>query len=186
MIIMSSDTGSVIEYSINDGATWHHGKTIEAWAALNALAALDACVREYARAEHGNVEHIVTRVLAEDDPRAVNNLAVTGGYPPGTPVIAGSRESYPAVILTPPAAIAGHRVLAWAESRRRDGEYPGGTVLCVSNPANRGRREYVTWNAYTKDGGETWAAETGHYITDHEAAWADFTDRAQARPATEF
>lgn len=106
-------------------------------------------------------------------------------YPPGTPVITNSRESYPAVVLQPPAAVAGHRVLAWAETRRRDGEYPGGVVLAVSNPEHE-RHEYATWYAYTKDGGQTWGAESGHYWTDYGNAWDDFADRATHHPATEY
>ncbi len=113
------------------------------------------------------------------------NVTGPGDYPPGTPMITNSRETYPAVVLTPPATVAWHRVLAWAEARRRDGEYPGGIVLTVSNPEYK-RHEYITWCAYTKDGGQTWNADTGHYIAEYADAWADFATRAQARPATEF
>jgi hypothetical protein len=105
--------------------------------------------------------------------------------PPGTPMITNRLESYPAVVLTPPSAVAGHRVLAWAEAARRDGEYPGGVVLCVSSPERAGRPEYVTWNAYTRDGGQTWHADAGVYTGKYVTAWDSFTKRAQRRPATE-
>ena len=68
-----SGTPSVIEYSINDGATWHHGRTVEAWVTADpaTLRVQRAVVRDLARDWHGNVEHVVTRVLADDDPRGV-------------------------------------------------------------------------------------------------------------------
>jgi hypothetical protein len=110
-------------------------------------------------------------------------------YPPGTPMVTNEYETYPAVVTAPPATVAGLRVLAWAEAVRRDGEYPGGVVLCVQpgRPAVFSTEwvpEYVTWTAYTKDGGRTWAAELGHYTDDYATAWADFTERAQRCPAT--
>ncbi len=83
------------------------------------------------------------------------------------------RETYPHTISRPPARVCGNRVLAWAELTRRDGEYPGGIVLTVRDDG----AEYVTWTAYTKDGGETWAAFQGDYRNDHATAWADFTRR---------
>lgn len=95
-----------------------------------------------------------------------------------------STETYPVTISQPPA-VAGHRVLAWAETRRRDGEYPGGAVLTVSSPEHE-RHEYVTWDAYTKDGGQTWHANAGTYREHWADAWASFTERATRRPATEF
>jgi hypothetical protein len=66
---------SVIEYSIDGGSTWRHGKTIEAWAAVDSRVLQDqrSFVRDYARNEHGNVERIITRVLSEDDPRGALN-----------------------------------------------------------------------------------------------------------------
>jgi hypothetical protein len=106
-------------------------------------------------------------------------------YPPGTPMVTNAYESYPAVVTTPPSVVAGHRVLAWAESTRRDGEYPGGIVLAVSAP-DEYFREYVTWYAYTRDGGRTWTATAGHYKSDYTDAWASFTERAQTRPATGY
>jgi hypothetical protein len=109
---------------------------------------------------------------------------VVPGYPPGTPVIVNKYESYPAVVTALPSVVAGHRVLAWAEQTRRDGEHPGGVVLAMHNPVDE-RIEYVVRGAYTKDGGQTWAAESnGRYTRDYKVAWADFTERAQVRPAT--
>jgi hypothetical protein len=109
--------------------------------------------------------------------------AAAGTYPPGTPMITNKYETYPAVVLAPPATVAGRRVLAWAESERGDGEYPGGVVLCAHSYAEP-VREYVTCTAYTRDGGATWAAEAGSYTGIYKRAWADFTERAQQRPAT--
>lgn len=83
-------------------------------------------------------------------------------------------ETYPATITRPPATVSGHRVLAWAELRHLDGNYPGGIVLAVSD-----RGEFVTWTAYTKDGGQTWHASGGFYTRDHSQAWASFTDRCR-------
>ena len=73
-----SETPSVIEYSINDGATWHHGRTVEAWVTADPAVLGDqrAVVRGLARGWHGNVEHVVTRVLADDDPRGMLNQPV--------------------------------------------------------------------------------------------------------------
>ena len=98
--------------------------------------------------------------------------------------IMSTTEDYPVTISQPPAIIANHRVLAWAELRRTSGNYPGGIVLAVSNPEYE-RHEFVTWMAYTEDGGETWSATTGHYLTDHGAAWRDFLERCYAL-ATEY
>ncbi len=68
----------VIEYSIDGGQTWHHDRTIEAWAAADkdTLFNQRAAVRELARKQHGDVESVMTRVLAEDDPRGVLNQPV--------------------------------------------------------------------------------------------------------------
>ena len=70
-----SGTPSVIEYSINDGATWHHGRTVEAWVTADpaAMSQQRGVVRGFGREWHGNVEHVVTRVLADSDPRGVLN-----------------------------------------------------------------------------------------------------------------
>jgi hypothetical protein len=66
---------SIIEYSIDGGQTWQHGKTIEAWVAADAGHLSDQCghVRAAARDYHGNVDRVITRVLAENDPRAEVN-----------------------------------------------------------------------------------------------------------------
>ena len=68
-------TDSVIEYSINDGLTWHHSKTVAAWVRIDPAVLSDQRkhVRDYARQEHGNVESVVTRVMYENDSRAVLN-----------------------------------------------------------------------------------------------------------------
>jgi hypothetical protein len=66
---------TIIEYSIDGGQNWQHGKTIEAWVAADAghLSDQRGHVRAAARDEHGDVERVITRVLAEDDPRAEVN-----------------------------------------------------------------------------------------------------------------
>jgi len=84
-------------------------------------------------------------------------------------------ENYPKTISNPPAEVAGHRVLAWAEKRRSEGYYPNGVVLAVRSTD----LEYVVWNAYTKDGGESWHADTGHYTHDHDDAWNAFVNRCK-------
>lgn len=87
-------------------------------------------------------------------------------------------ETYPVTVSCPPARVNGYRVLAWAEQERLRGNYPGGIVLAVREDRGDGYGpEYVTWVAYTKDGGQTWAACWGHYIRDHADAWADFISR---------
>jgi hypothetical protein len=66
---------SVIEYSIDGGRAWFHGRTIEAWVTAHkaTLSNQRAIVRGFARQELGAVEAITTRVLAADDPRGVLN-----------------------------------------------------------------------------------------------------------------
>ena len=65
----------IIEYSIDGGQTWQHGKTIEAWVAADAghMTIQRGHVRAVARDWHGDVERVITRVLDEDDPRAEVN-----------------------------------------------------------------------------------------------------------------
>jgi hypothetical protein len=65
----------IIEYSIDSGLTWQHGKSVEAWVAADAghLSVQRGHVRALARDWHGDVDHVMTRVLAEDDPRAEVN-----------------------------------------------------------------------------------------------------------------
>jgi hypothetical protein len=85
-------------------------------------------------------------------------------------------EAYPATVSTPPAAINFRRVLAWAELRRQNGHYPSGYVLCSYGDGYK----YVTWRAYSRDGGRTWAAEIGHYWHEHEDALRDFFERCNS------
>jgi len=89
--------------------------------------------------------------------------------------LSGPPENYPVTISAPPGKVKGFRVLAWAEKTRYEGHYPGGVVL-VHRP-NVYPYPYVTWDAYTKDGGKTWEAATGHYLADIEKGWLDFTTR---------
>ena len=84
-------------------------------------------------------------------------------------------ETYPLTIHKTPTTVSGARVLAWAEVLHISGNYPGGIVLAYNG--ERSYPEYVTWGVYTKDGGETWDAFSGHYIQDHDAAWQDFITR---------
>jgi hypothetical protein len=65
----------IIEYSIDDGQTWQHGKTIEAWVARDAghMTIQRGHVRAAARDRHGDLALVLTRVLNEDDPRAEVN-----------------------------------------------------------------------------------------------------------------
>ena len=86
----------VIEYSIDGGATWYHGKTVPGWVGRNkqAQSLQRAAVRQLARGDHGDVERVTTRVLAEDDPRGVLNQPrpgppepdAGGQYPDGATV----------------------------------------------------------------------------------------------------
>ena len=66
---------SVIEYSLDGGRSWFHGRTVAAWvtADRHALSGQRFVVRHLAAQEHGNLERITTRVLSEDDPRGVLN-----------------------------------------------------------------------------------------------------------------
>lgn len=76
----------VIEYSLDGGLTWQHGKTVPAWVDDDpgAMRLQRAAVREQALADHGEVGAVVTRVLREDDPRGVLNQppAEPGPAPP--------------------------------------------------------------------------------------------------------
>jgi hypothetical protein len=62
----------VIEYSIDSGVTWHHGKTVRGRVRHDkrALKAERAAVREQANAGH-DYAMIITRLRPEGDPRAV-------------------------------------------------------------------------------------------------------------------
>ena len=55
---MQDDMYSVIEYSLDGGQTWTHGRTIEAWVAADreVLSSQREVVRHFARKEHGGVE----------------------------------------------------------------------------------------------------------------------------------
>ena len=91
--------------------------------------------------------------------------------------LSGPPENYPVEISAPPAEVNGFRVLAWAEKKRREGEYPNGIAL-VHRPDHYGH-PYVTWEAYTKDGGKTWEAGTGGYLPTFEDGWKSFTERCR-------
>ena len=71
----------IIEYSIDDGATWHHGKTIDAKFANDAGVMSDqrGHVRAWVRDDHGNIDHVATRILNADDPRAEVNRPPSDG-----------------------------------------------------------------------------------------------------------
>lgn len=76
----------VLEYSLDGGVTWEHGRTVPAWVQQDreAMRAQREAVRENVRAQFGNVESISLRALSEDDPRgALNQPPVL----PPTPVI---------------------------------------------------------------------------------------------------
>ena len=73
------DDGSlVIEYSLDGGEHWRHGKTVEGWVGHDrtALAGQREAVREQARADHGHTGSITVRVLPIYDDRAVINQPV--------------------------------------------------------------------------------------------------------------
>jgi hypothetical protein len=74
----------VIEYSLDGGLTWQHGKTVPAWVGDDPgqLRLQRAAVREQALADHGEVGAVVTRVLREDDPRGVLNQPPAAASPP--------------------------------------------------------------------------------------------------------
>ncbi|HUR74419.1 MAG TPA: hypothetical protein VMZ00_09085 [Sporichthya sp.] len=72
----------IIEYSIDGGHVWHHGRIIPAWVVApdqaEALAAQRAVVRDRAKQQHGQVNRVTTRILSLDDPRAeINHVALT-------------------------------------------------------------------------------------------------------------
>jgi hypothetical protein len=83
-------------------------------------------------------------------------------------------ETYPKTIHKLPVTVNRHAVLAWALMKNRAGNYPGGYVL-AHNPDEY--ESYVTWVVYTRNGGETWAANAGHYFRTHEDAVEDFRER---------
>jgi hypothetical protein len=69
---------SVIDYSVDGGHTWHHGRSIQAWVTRDplALAGQREAVRGNVREWHGGVERVTTRVLLESDPRTAGNQPV--------------------------------------------------------------------------------------------------------------
>lgn len=77
---MIEQSDLVIEYSLDGGAHWHHGKTVPGWVRSDkaAMSGQRAAVRQLARHDHGDVERITTRVLPEHDPRAVVNQLAGG------------------------------------------------------------------------------------------------------------
>ena len=74
----STSKDYVIEYSIDGGQTWQHGRTVPGGAVADTdmRSIQRAAVREQAREAHGYVESVSTRILAEDDPRGVLNQPV--------------------------------------------------------------------------------------------------------------
>ena len=58
---------------------WQHGRTVPGGAVADTdMRSIErAAVRELARNQHGDVESVMTRVLADDDPRGVLNQPVT-------------------------------------------------------------------------------------------------------------
>lgn len=111
---MADPVDLVIEYSIDGGTTWHHGKTVPAWVGEDTLAMKlqRAAVRDNARDWHGDVGAVATRVLPEDDPRGALNqpparempLPVGAEWvlagPDGQPVTLGDLMGEPAIEVT--------------------------------------------------------------------------------------
>jgi hypothetical protein len=71
----------IIEWSTDGGDTWHHGKTVDARFANDKGVMSDqrGHVRAQVRDEHGGVDHVATRILPEDDPRAEVNRPPSEG-----------------------------------------------------------------------------------------------------------
>jgi hypothetical protein len=71
----------IIEYSIDGGTTWHHGRTVDARFAADKDVMSDqrGHTRAWVRDEHPGVDHVATRVLDADDPRAEVNRTPDGG-----------------------------------------------------------------------------------------------------------
>ena len=74
----STSKDYVIEYSIDGGQTWQHGRTVLGGAVADADMRLiqRRAVCEQARDAHGHVGSLSTRILAGDDPRGVLNQPV--------------------------------------------------------------------------------------------------------------
>jgi hypothetical protein len=71
----------IIEYSIDGGATWHHGRTVDARFATDkaVMAVQRGHTRAAARDWHGDVGPVATRILDADDPRAEVNRPPSEG-----------------------------------------------------------------------------------------------------------
>lgn len=109
----------VIEYTIDGGQTWHHGKTVPAWVGRDpqALRIQRAAVREDALAEHGEGS-VRTRVLPEDDPRCVLSQPPAPDPRPATPDPGGLGLAGPVVMTFG----SREEMLAWADQVRREHE----------------------------------------------------------------
>lgn len=61
----------VVEYSLDGGHTWNHGRTIQNWVYddLDALRDQREAVRDNVRETYGNIEGVAIRVLSENDPK---------------------------------------------------------------------------------------------------------------------
>jgi hypothetical protein len=71
----------IIEYSIDRGETWHHGRTIDARFANDKEVISDqrGHTRAWVRDDHPGVDRVDTRVLDADDPRAEVNRPPSDG-----------------------------------------------------------------------------------------------------------
>lgn len=79
-------------------------------------------------------------------------------------------------LLAPPAQVNGLPVLASKPLPDRANHCPGHIVLCLREEEHIPDR-WVTWIAYTPDGGKAWLATEGHYFTDPGEAHADVLRR---------
>ena len=118
----------IIEYSIDGGLTWQHGKTVEAWVAADAghMTIQRGHVRAMARDWHGDVEHVITRVLDEDDPRAELNRMPDGKFYAvrqartrvvGSRVMTRKEAEWEVTVWS--SEIGPAKVVAWSEDLRR-------------------------------------------------------------------
>jgi GNAT superfamily N-acetyltransferase len=72
----------IIEYSIDGGATWHHGRTVASRFAADKAVMADqrGHTRAWVRDDHPAADHVATRVLNADDPRAEVNRPGGGKF----------------------------------------------------------------------------------------------------------
>jgi hypothetical protein len=79
---MTARQDQIIEYSIDGGATWHHGRTVDARFAGDKAVMADqrGHTRAWVRDDHAGVDHVATRVLNADDPRAEVNRPGGGKF----------------------------------------------------------------------------------------------------------